>query len=382
MTKKRFIGNIVLPDRVLMNGQVTVQDGRIVDIVPAQSVDEGDMETILVEEGYLWPGLIDLHVHGSGGADIMDGTPEAFSTVSKTLLSYGVTGYLATTVTADKASLTRVFDALDHWQNGVGGAEILGVHLEGPWICPQYKGAQNPEFIQTPQSGDGKWASETSRGKLKIVTLAPEQPGVSTVISELVQEGVIVSIGHTNATYEQVEAAVQCGASQVTHTFNAMRGLHHREPGVVGAALGMEQLHCEVIADGHHVHPKAVELLVKTKGIDKTLLISDGISAVHMPEGTYELGGLMVHTLDGKATLADGTLAGSLLTLNKAVMNTVRFVNIPIWQAVRMASLNPATRLGLEADLGSIEIGKRAHLVAVDSIGQVQQVWMDGVEQL
>jgi N-acetylglucosamine-6-phosphate deacetylase len=311
----------------------------------------------------------------------MDGTPDSFSLVSKTLLKFGVTGYLATTVTMDKPHISRVLEALASWKSGEGEAEVLGVHLEGPWICSHYKGAQNPDYIQIPQAGDGKWAHAASKGKLRIVTLAPEQPGALTVIQELVKEGVIVSIGHTNATYEQVEKAVDLGASHITHTFNAMRGLHHREPGVVGAALGMEQLHCEVIVDGLHVHPKAVDLLVKIKGVEKTLLVSDGMSAVDMPDGEYDLGGLKVTTHGGKAMLDDGTLAGSVLTLNRAVMNSVNFAKLPIWQAVAMASLNPAKRLGLDAEMGSIEAGKRANLVAVDEDGTVQQVWIDGEEQ-
>ena len=380
--KKVWFGNIVLPDKLLVNGQITVENGRIIAVGPRQSrPDFGSAQVIEYQADYIWPGLIDLHVHGAGGADVMDGTNLSLSIIAATLLRYGVTGFLATTVTAEKDDLKKVMDVASFWKRKTGEAEILGIHLEGPWVCSKHKGAQNPEFIQNPQKGDGVWAYEASKGSLKIVTLAPEKPQAGELIKELVKLGVIVSIGHTDADYRQVEHAVQLGASHITHTFNAMRGFHHREPGAVGAALMINSLFSEVIADGYHVHPKAVELLVRTKGSNQVLLVSDGIQAVAMPEGEYELGGLKIYTREGKAMLSDGTLAGSLLTLNHSVINAMRFADIPIWEAVKMASLNPAERLGIDNQTGSIEVGKRANLIAVNSDGDVQNVWIDGVEQ-
>ncbi len=380
--KKVWIGNIVLPNGLLKNGQITVEDGQIVYVGKQQTNEDLDQgQCVEWKEGYIWPGLLDIHVHGAGGADVMDGNDAALSTIAATLIQYGVTGFLATTVTGEKDHLSKVMSTVKSWKRTQGKAEILGIHLEGPWICPAYKGAQNPEYIQFPKEGDGKWAYQASDGALKIVTLAPENEGAEHVIRELVERGVIVSIGHTNATYAEVEKAVELGASHITHTYNAMSGFHHREPGVVGAALALDNVYTEVIVDGYHVHPKAVDVLIKTKGTAKVLLISDGIRAIDMPEGEYDLGGLRVATHAGKATLADGTLAGSLLTLNIAIMNTVRFTNTPIWEAVNMASLIPAKRLGVAHEIGSIEVGKRANMVAVKENGMVQQVWIDGIEQ-
>jgi N-acetylglucosamine-6-phosphate deacetylase len=380
--KRVWIGNVVLPDRILYDGQIIAEDGKIVYV--GEQLDHPDPNSDLVTihpDGYLWPGLIDIHVHGSGGSDTMDGTAEALSTISKSLLSFGVTGYLPTTMTMGKERIAQVLSTIASWKRKCGEAEILGVHLEGPWISPKYKGAQNPEYILPPRKGDGKWVFEASQGMVKIVTLAPEQGEADAVIQELTKLGIQVSIGHSDATYEEVEKAVKLGARHITHTFNASRGLHHREPGVVGAALALDELYCELIADGFHVHPNAVRLLIKVKGKDRVILISDGIRAVGLPDGESELGGLKVWTKDGKATLEDGTLAGSLLTLNRAVINAVRFADIPIWEAVQMASLNPAKRLGLDHSLGSIEVGKRANIVAVDGEGSVNAVWIDGIEQ-
>ncbi len=370
-------GNVVLPDRVLKNGMVIFEKGIIHYVGPPLEKYKEKEKSVL--PGYIWPGLIDLHVHGAGGKDVMDGTRESLEIISQTLVRFGVTGFLATTLTMDKLSLEKVFatiaEVTPHLHHG---AQVLGIHLEGPWICSRYRGAQNPQYIVDPIVGDAEWGIEMTKGLLRLVTLAPERPGALDLIRSLVQKNVIVSIGHTGATYDEALAGVLAGASQVTHCFNGMTGLHHRHPGVAGIALVDERLKVELIADGFHVHPVVVQLLFKVKGVEKLILISDGMRAVGMPEGDYELGGLKVTAREGKVTLTDGRLAGSLLTLDQAVRNMIQFTGIPLWQAVRMASLTPAQSLGIDNKLGSLEPGKQADLVVTDRKLQVSSVWVKG----
>jgi len=337
-------------------------------------------EEEITSSGYIWPGLIDLHVHGAGGADVMDGTPQALQRISHTLASYGVTGFLATTVTMDKPHLEKALANVSDTSSSLTGARTLGVHLEGPWICPAQRGAQNPEYIHDPQPTDADWAMEASRGKLRLVTVAPERAGAAALIENLHRQGVVVSAGHTSASFEQLMSAVEAGVSHITHVFNGMTGLHHREPGVAGAAMADDRVTVEVIGDGLHVHPAVIRLLCRTKPEDGLILISDGMRAVGQPDGVYDLGGLAVTAQQGKATLEDGSLAGSLLTLDQAVRNTADYADIPLWKAVRMASLAPAKRLGLADELGSLQAGKRADLSLTDERGHILRVFSGGRE--
>lgn len=373
-------GRVILEDGVLEDGMVVVE-GEAIKYVGPPLAEYRQVPEQIRTNGYIWPGLIDIHIHGAGGKDVMDATPEAIETISRTLGRYGVTGFLATTVTGNKQHLERamanVVNQAPYLQNG---AEVLGIHLEGPWICPERRGAQNPEFIVDPEPEDAEWAVNQSEGTLRIVTMAPERPGALETIRELVKRGVIVSIGHTDATYEQVLEAAEAGATHLTHCFNGMRGLHHREPGVVGAGLVDERLSLELIADGHHVHPGAIQLLVNVKGPDDLMLISDGMRAVGMPPGESELGGLRVFSDGETVRLENGSLAGSLLTLDAAVRNMVEFGKVPLYKAVKMASLTPAKRIGVDGELGSIKEGKLADLVVVDEHCQVQRVWRKGRE--
>lgn len=373
-------GRVVLEDGLLDDGMVVVSGETIEYVGPPLAKYVQDPNEVRTD-GYIWPGLIDIHIHGAGGKDVMDATPEAIETISHTLAQYGVTGFLATTVTGERAHLeraiTNVVNQAPYLQEG---AEVLGIHLEGPWICPKRRGAQNPEHIVDPKPEDAAWAVELAEGTLRIVTMAPERPGAMVTIRELVKRGVIVSIGHSDATYEQVLAAAEAGATHLTHCFNGMRGLHHREPGVVGAGLIDERLSLEIVADGYHVHPGAIRLLVNVKGPEDLMLITDGMRAVGMPEGEYELGGLRVFSDGETARLQDGSLAGSLLTLDAAVRNMVQFGKVPLYQAVKMASLTPAKRIGVDGERGSIQEGKLADLVVVDSECRVQRVWHKGKE--
>lgn len=373
-------GRIVLEDGILEDG-IVAMEGETIQYVGPPLAEYRQAAEYIRTDGYIWPGLIDIHIHGAGGSDVMDGTPEAIATISRTLMRFGVTGFLATTVTGNKPQLERAMsNVVNQAPYLVDGAEVLGIHLEGPWICPERCGAQNPEFIVDPGPEDAAWAMDKSEGTLRVVTMAPERPGAMETIRELTQNGVIVSVGHSDATYEQVIAAAEAGATHLTHCFNGMRGLHHREPGVVGAGLADDRFSLELIADGHHVHPGAIKLLIKVKGPDDMMLISDGMRAVGMPAGEYELGGLRVFSDGETVRLESGSLAGSLLTLDAAVRNTVTYGDIPLYKAVKMASLTPAKRIGVDGEMGSIREGKLADLVIVDDQCRVERVWRRGKE--
>ena len=377
LAKLAFEGKIVLPDGLLENGLVIVKGERIVYVGERIPLD-GHYEVKKVH-GYLWPGLIDIHVHGSGGANVLDDAEEALPQMARSLLRFGVTGFLPTTMSVAKPVLAKAVSTIVRSASRIhDGAEVLGIHLEGPWLSPHYMGAQNPSYLAAPSETEAEWAVNTCQGMLKLVTLAPESSGALEAIRVFAKNKVVVALGHAGATWVQVETAVEAGASHVTHIFNAMRGLHHREPGMAGAALAEDRLSVELIADGLHVHPAIIKLLTRVKTPDQLLLISDGISAVGMQDGEYQLGGLPIVVREGQAALKNGTLAGSLLTLNKAVFNMIYFTNIPLWQAVRMASLAPAKKLGIANEYGSIENGKKANLVVVDEAARVEMVYREG----
>ncbi|MBN2908947.1 N-acetylglucosamine-6-phosphate deacetylase [Polycladomyces sp. WAk] len=371
-------GRVVLADGILDDGMVVFQGERILYAGPCLE-EYGQRGVVQKTTGFIWPGLIDVHVHGAGGADVMDGTPSSLRTMAKTLARHGVTGFLATTVTMDRPRLEKALaNVAAEAPRMREGAEVLGVHLEGPWICPRHRGAQNPAYITDPRPQDAEWAWNASDGWLRWVTLAPERPGAPELIRRFADRGVVVSAGHTGATYEEMQEAIAAGVTHATHCFNAMTGLHHRQPGTVGAVLSDDRLTTEVIADGFHVHPAVIRLLAKVKERDSLLLITDGIRAVGLPDGRYELGGLTVYAKAGKATLEDGGLAGSLLTMDEAVRNMARYAHIPLWKAVRMASLAPAKKLGLDDRMGSLETGKLANIVLTDENCRVLRVWVKG----
>ncbi|UUZ97024.1 N-acetylglucosamine-6-phosphate deacetylase [Paenibacillus sp. P25] len=309
----------------------------------------------------------------------MDGTPEALLTISAALASYGVTGFLSTTITSSEEDLLNAIDnVVDFQEKGfTPGAAVLGIHVEGPWIHPRYRGAMNESYITRPSLSQAKKLYDRAKGLLKIVTLAPELPGALDVIRYLSERHVIVSAGHTGAGFDQIAEAMQAGLTQITHCFNAMTGLHHREPGAVGAALYFDKLRTELIADNIHVHPHIANLLYRLKK-QNLILISDCMRAGGMPNGVYSLGGQSVQVADGKATLPDGTLAGGLLTLNRAIKNMVESAFVPLEQAVSMASLAPAAVLGIDDRKGKLCPGYDADLTILNRNFEVLATWVGG----
>lgn len=367
-------GRIVLKDRVVENSVLLYSDV-IEGIVPADKLPEG-VEIIDAKGGYVAPGLIDLHIHGYLGKDVCDGEEESIRTISKGLLANGVTGYLPTTMTVDMKVIRKALEvcrALKEESRDWEGSAILGCHAEGPFISEKKKGAQDPKYILKP---DAKFVKEYA-DIIRIITLAPEEDEDFKAISEIRRDtDVIVSMGHTSADYETAMKSTEAGVRHATHLFNAMTPLAHRAPGVVTAALNSD-VSAELIVDTFHVNPVFYNMLWKLKG-RKLCFITDCLPAGGLPEGEYTLGGQKIIYRGIVCRLADGTVAGSILHLNKGVWNVYSNSDIPLYECVNCASLNPATVLGLDSRKGSIEIGKDADIIITDGEFNVQKTVIGG----
>ena len=322
----------------------------------------------LPENAIVLPGFIDQHVHGAGGSDGMDGTVEDIAIIAETLAKEGTTSFLVTTMTQSKENILKAMNAVKQYRaaDKKEGARVVGIHLEGPFIAAAHKGAQPLEYVAKPDVAGFDEYNEASGNAIKIVSLAPEIEGADELIKHLDKKGVVASIGHTGAKFADVEKAVAAGAKNVTHTYNAQSALHHREIGVVGSAMLVDELNCELIADTIHVSVPAMRLLVKNKNAEKISLITDAMRAKGIPDGESELGGQKVFVKNGEARLADGTLAGSVLRMNKAIENIVTKVGVPFEQAVDYATINPARLLGIDNEAGSIKVGKRADFTVLN----------------
>ena len=364
-----ILGDIVTPDNVLSNGALTVDDNGLIAEVGARrtaSMRSGDIDAggLLV-----LPGFADVHVHGGGGADFMHGTPDAVRQIARTHARHGTTSLLATTLTASRtdtdAAIVAARSAISAGP-GDGEARVLGIHLEGPYICAARRGAQPEAFVRPPDAEELRHWLALSENTVRKITLAPELPGAEEIIRLAHAHGVTVSIGHTNATAAEAEAAIEWGAASATHVFNAMPPLHHREPGAAGAALTRPEIVCELIADGVHLHPLMVKLVVAAKGPSGAMLITDAMEGAGMPDGEYALGGQTVFVQNGTAAFADGTLAGSVLTMNRAFSNVRRFVPVlSLPDAARLSSGNALRQLGLSDTLGTLVPGMTADIAVV-----------------
>ena len=366
-------GKVILKDQVI-DANVFVSGSKITEISKRQPEDE----TVIDAKGrYVSPGFIDVHSHGRGGSDTMYPTFDDINTITTASIKTGVTSILPTTMTMSVedtyAAIKNVAENIDK----VDGSKILGVHTEGPFFNKKYKGAQPEEFMIEPTvenyhalTGEYDWA-------VKKLSLAPEREGCIPLIEYLVKEGVTVSIGHTDATYDQAVAGINAGATSGTHTYNAMTPLTHRNPGVVGAIMSHDQVYAELILDGIHVSFPAAKVLLKAKGLDKVMLITDSIEASGLPDGQYKLGNQPVYVKDNAARLKDGTLAGSILALNDAVKNAYKNLDLTIYEAVNLASYNPAKNLNL-IDLGEIAVNKTADIIMFDDDIRVDFAMVDG----
>ncbi len=371
-------GQLVTPFQVT-SGTVVIEDGIIIYAGPDEHAPTGIEPVWDAQGAFVTPGLIDIHVHGGGGGDIMDGAAEALEQMAKTFSRYGTTAFLPATITAPHDEILRAADAVKEAANReTGGAQVMGMHVEGPYISDKRRGAQNPAHVRPPSMEELEEIRKKLGPLLKLVTLAPETEGASAAIRGLRSWGVTVSIGHSDATYDQAMAAHLWGASHICHTFNGMRGLHHREPGVVGAALTCDGFSVELICDGIHVHPAAMDLLIRAKSPEKIVLITDTMRAMGLPEGRYELGGLEIDVSEGAARLTSGVLAGSTLSMARAVRNAIQMLGISIPRAVQMASYNPALAVGMAHQKGSLTVGKDGDVAIFDAQWNAQATIVAG----
>ncbi len=324
----------------------------------------------------LLPGFIDLHVHGAIGHEVMDADPDGLRAMARFYARHGVTAFLPTTWTASRAAIRRALKTVAGALGPTGGATILGAHLEGPYLNPDKCGAQDARFIRSAQRDEAVEFLET--GVIRLLALAPEFAENEWLIDECARRGITVSAAHTAATYEQMVAAVGRGLRHATHTFNAMVGLGHHEPGTVGAALALPEIACELIADNIHVHPATMKVLVAAKGPERVILVTDAIRAAGLPEGEHQLDDRMVLVRDGAVRMANGTLAGSVLTMDVALRNLLRATGLSLREAWPMTSLNAARAIGLDSRKGSLEAGKDADLVLLDSELEVRLTVVEG----
>ncbi|MCO7176267.1 N-acetylglucosamine-6-phosphate deacetylase [Sporolactobacillus kofuensis] len=348
-------------------GSLMVENGKIVGA--RSNHTDSVSQTLHFPSNYKCiPGMIDMHIHGANGSDTMDATPEALSNIASTLAKEGTTAFLATTITqsvpAIEQAIVNAGQIMGHQHDGE--AEILGIHLEGPFINQEKAGAQPVEFIREADCAlFDKW-QKMSGHAIKEVTLAPETKGGLDLIKHLADQGVVASIGHSNGTHQDVIQAVNAGATQVTHLFNGMRGLHHREPGILGEALIHPQLYTELISDGHHICKEMVDLAFRLKGSERMILITDSMRAKCLKNGVYDLGGQDVYVNDGLALLKSGTIAGSVLKMDQSLKNMLAFTDATLDDIVQMGAINPAQQCGVYERKGSLEEGKDADFIILN----------------
>ncbi|MFA1736323.1 N-acetylglucosamine-6-phosphate deacetylase [Lysinibacillus fusiformis] len=342
---------------------VWMKDGKIAQVT--QHIEAQGIEQLDGSGKFLLPGFIDMHIHGSAQMDTMDASDEGLHIMAKSLLKEGTTSFLATTMTQSFDNIERAIANVAQFQPKSDEAEVLGLHIEGPFVSKQRAGAQPLDYIVQPDlEVITKWQALSGQ-KIKQITLAPEEPNGMTAVQSLSENGIIVSIGHSDATYEQMQEAVQLGASQGTHLYNQMRPFHHRDPGVVGGVLLLDAIKAELIVDFIHMHEGAVEMAYRLKGADGIILITDAMRAKGMPYGEYDLGGQLVHVTESGAHLSNGSLAGSILTMDQAVRNMHQITNCTLEELVKMSSYNAAQQLKL-TNKGQLIEGYDADAVIVD----------------
>ncbi len=349
---------------------VWMKDSKIAEI--ATHIDVSDVDQLDGSGKFLLPGFIDMHIHGSAQMDTMDASDEGLHIMAKSLLKEGTTSFLATTMTQSYDNIERAIANVAQFQPQLDEAEVLGIHIEGPFVSKNRAGAQPLDYIVQPDIDVWTKWQELSGNKIKQITLAPEEPNGMTSVQSISNSGVIVSIGHSDATFEQMQEAVQLGATQGTHLYNQMRPFHHRDPGVVGGVLLLDAIKAELIVDFIHMHEGAVEMAYRLKGADGIILITDAMRAKGMPFGEYDLGGQMVHVTEAGAHLSNGSLAGSILKMDQAVRNMHQITNCTVEELVKMSSYNAAQQLKL-TNKGQLVQGYDADAVILDEHLMLQQ---------
>jgi N-acetylglucosamine-6-phosphate deacetylase len=365
-------GELVLPEGIVTEGELVFEGAHIseVNLTARRRAD------VRWDEGWIFPGLVDAHIHGIAGADVMDGSVDSCTHIDRALAALGCTRWVATTMSAGAFELSEVLTAISSFAAGRESG-LAGVHLEGPFISPARRGAQPAESIRMPSLFELERCHLTLGPLLRRITLAPELPDAGDLIAFCRRYGIHVSLGHSDANTEEAQRAFDAGAEQVTHLYNGMSGLDHRRPGLALAALTHPGVVVEIIADGVHVHPAMIQLARRLKGPRGVMLVTDAMRAAQMRDGTYDLGGQPIDVVKGIARTSEGNLAGSTLTLMEAVFKYQRFTGVELFEAVRAASLVPARALTLP-EVGVLEPGYRADAALVDRHGRVHRTWRDG----
>ncbi|WP_297790169.1 N-acetylglucosamine-6-phosphate deacetylase [uncultured Anaerococcus sp.] len=367
-----FAKYIVLEDRILEDYYMQIEDGKIKSFSKEEPENYEDLGEIIA------PGLVDTHIHGYGGKDIMDCKKGYLNEISKGILECGVTSFLPTTLTDSTEKLNEACKVIGEEYENVEGAKVRGIFLEGPFFTEKYKGAQNPSYMSDPEIEKLKKWKDLSKGLVNKIAIAPEREGAIDFIKKANSMGVRVALGHSDASYEEAVRAVEAGANIFVHVYNGMSGLHHRKPGMVGAAMNTDS-YGELICDGHHVNPAAANVLMNAKGRDKVALITDCMSAGGMPEGDYKLGEFPVIVKDGTARLKDsGNLAGSILRLKEAVKNVVEWEIADVFEAIQMASLVPAKSVGIDNVCGKLHEGYDADFIVLDENLDLKATFLNG----
>jgi len=363
---------LLTPDKTIRQPVVVVENGviaqitsRVDEALPAGEVADYPGATLV-------PAFFDVHIHGSGGADVMEATRSSLTTVGQFLAQHGVGSYLATTVSAPVDTTLKSLSGLAKLiGSDIDGARPLGIHLEGPFISHAKRGAHAERDLVLPTVGLFNRMWEAAEGHVRLMTIAPELTGADEVIERAVKLGVRISLGHSNAGTEDALRGVKAGATSATHTYNAMRRFDHRDPGILGVVLDRSDLFAEIICDGLHVNPTVIRMFWKEKGSERAILVTDAMSATGMPDGNYRLGELEVRVKDGKCIVGEDTLAGSTLTMNRAVQNFARFTGIEFGEAAALATRNPARMTGLDSQVGKLETGRAADLTVLSPKGEV-----------
>ena len=371
-----YAKQIVLDDQVIDKAYLTIEDGKFGPILMEEPQDAPIKD---YSNSIVAPGLVDTHIHGYKSHDVMDNDFEGIKVISEGLLSCGVTSWLPTTLTSSAQLLNDVCETSGNHYQEVTGAKIRGIFLEGPFFTEKYKGAQNPKYMSDPSVEKlAKW-HELSQGLVNKIAIAPERKGVKEFIEFAKSKGVYTALAHSDATYEEAAAAVDAGANIFVHIYNGMSGLHHRNPGMVGAALSLDKVFAEMICDGHHVHPAAARVVTRARGPQETVLITDCMRAGGMGEGQSRLGEFEVVVKDGTARLKDtGNLAGSILELKQGVKNVVDWGLVSPAEALRMASLTPAQSVGIDSVCGRIAPGYEADFIVVSDQLELEATYLDG----
>jgi N-acetylglucosamine-6-phosphate deacetylase len=377
------VGRALTPTAEIPDAGILIRDG----VIEEFGLREGmhlppSAEEISALDKTAIPGFVDVHIHGAGGHDVMEGTEESISAVSKMVARHGTTSFVATTVTAGTEDTVRSVEGIAHYiaqqhETADVRAEVLGIHFEGPFISPVRRGVHPPECLKLPSAEVLDKFLQAAAGNARILTIAPELLGAIPCIDAARKAGIVVAMGHTDATYEQARAAIAHGVRHAVHVYNAMRPFSHRDSGVIGAVLTSPEVSAELISDGVHVDETAMKMLLQAKGPEHVILISDGISATGMPDGKYMLGKFEVTVSGGICRNAEGKLAGSTLTLDRALRNIVA-LGVPLASAVRMLTLNPATLLGIEFKKGALRTGADADIVLLDQGLQITNIWVRG----